>query len=226
MSTIRVFVVNEIKLICNVMAATLEDFEDLEVVGSAITVEAIPEDLREIDVMLVSTSLPEQGALRLIAGLREQDVDVKVLVVGLAESEAEILQYVEAGADGYVLKDESVEELVRHIRALSRGEALVSPEIASRLITRVSELAQMAPSSLDLGASADLTPREHEVLELIGQEMSNQEIATRLVIELGTVKNHVHSILQKLNVTNRQDASAYLAVIERHDRGEENQLRT
>lgn len=101
------------------------------------------------------------------------------------------------------------------MRAVQSGEALVSPNIAAALMSRVSELAQLfADVESGLNEAADLTPRECEILGLIGQGLTNQEIADRLVIEVGTVKNHVHSILQKLEVGNRRDAAAYLAVIE------------
>jgi len=146
--------------------------------------------------------------------IAEADPSVKVLVLGLGESKERVLRYVEAGADGYVLKNDSVDDLLRHIRAAQRGKALVSPKIAAALMSRVTELAQLfAEIESGISESADLTPREREILELIGQGLTNQEIADRLVIEVGTVKNHVHSILQKLDVSSRQDAASYLALI-------------
>jgi DNA-binding NarL/FixJ family response regulator len=80
-------------------------------------------------------------------------------------------------------------------------------------MSRVSELAQVFSEAAAVPEAVELTPREHEVLELISQDLSNQEIADRLFIEVGTVKNHVHRILQKLNVTSRQDAAAYWAIV-------------
>lgn len=117
------------------------------------------------------------------------------------------------GASGYVLKDDSVEELLSHIRAVYNGEALNSPEIALALISRVNELSQMFSGAGSVTEPAGLTSREREVLQLIGRNLSNQEIADQLFIQVGTVKNHIHSILDKLNVSSRHDAAAYWAII-------------
>lgn len=211
---IRVLLVHEIGLMCNVMAAVLEDESDIEVVGTATSVEEALEYPRDYEVLVVSTGLPAEGALALTEATLDTDPSTKVLVVGLAESEAEVLQYVEAGAAGYVLKDDSVDELLRHVRAAYQDEALVSPEIAGTLISRVAELAQLVETEAGIQRASKLTPREREVLGLIGQGLSNAEIAERLTIQPGTVKNHVHSVLQKLNVNSRWDAAAYLSIIE------------
>jgi DNA-binding NarL/FixJ family response regulator len=211
---IRVLLVNEMPLVSNVIASVLEDESDIEVVGRATSVDGALDLATESDVVLVSTRLPDSGALKLTSAIAEADPSVKILVLGLGESKERVLRYVEAGADGYVLKNDSVDDLLRHIRAAQRGKALVSPKIAAALMSRVTELAQLfAEIESGLSESADLTPREREILELIGQGLTNQEIADRLVIEVGTVKNHVHSILQKLDVSSREDAASYLALI-------------
>jgi len=127
--------------------------------------------------------------------------------MGLARSQHAILQCVEAGVAGYVLKDSSLDELLKSIRAADRNEAMVAPPLAATLVSYVAELV-----GLDGNAAADpcgpesLTRREREVLGLVQQGLTNQEIAAKLVIELGTVKNHVHNILRKLNVNSRRDA--------------------
>jgi two-component system nitrate/nitrite response regulator NarL len=210
---IRVLLVNEFRLMANVIAATLEDEDDIQVIGCATMPEKALTLAAACDVALVSTRLPDDGALELIQAIVDHYPDVKVLALGLGDSEAEILQHVEAGAVGYVLKDDSMEEMLRNIRAAYAGEALVSPEIAAALMNRVNELAQQFAEVVAVPESVEFTPRERQVLELVAQDLTNQEIAERLFIEVGTVKNHVHSILKKLNVNSRYDAAAFWAVI-------------
>ena len=125
------------------------------------------------------------------------------------------MRYIEAGALGYVLRTDSVAELLHNIRAAFKENALVSPSVAAALMARIAELSEKLT---DLGVDAsdyeELTPREKEILNYIAAGLTNQEIADLLVIEVGTVKNHVHNILNKLNVHSRQDAAAYLTLIE------------
>lgn len=213
---IHVLLVNEIRLMCNVITAALEDEPDIKVVGCATSVDEALEKIarEEIDVVLISTRLPERGALHLTETITDSQPSTNVLVLGVTDHKERVLQYVEAGAIGYVLKDDSVDDMVAAIQAAQQGKALVSPKIAGALMERVSELAGMF-ADLETGVieTAGLTPRELEVLDLLGKNLTNEEIAETLVIEVGTVKNHVHSILNKLNVNSRQEAATYLALI-------------
>jgi DNA-binding NarL/FixJ family response regulator len=127
-----------------------------------------------------------------------------------------VLRYVEAGATGYVLKNHSLEDLIETVRAVQDGKVFVAPQIAAALMERLSNLARMFSNvESNVTDTTSLTEREIEVLELIGKGLTNQQIAEKLVIELGTVKNHVHNILEKLNVRTRNEAAAYLAFIKR-----------
>lgn len=217
---IRVLLVHEIRLMCNVLAAAMEGESDIQVIGYATTVEEVMERVahEEIDIILTNTQLPEHGALRLTELVSQKYPGTEVVVLGITENKDRVLQFIEAGAAGYVLKDDTVEDLLATIRTIYEGNAIVSPRIASAMMDRISELAQMF-SSLERGAteSAGLTSRELEVLSLLGKNLTNQAIAEQLVIEVGTVKNHVHNILNKLNVTSRSEAAAYLALIRKDE---------
>jgi DNA-binding NarL/FixJ family response regulator len=210
---IGVLVVNKSSLMCSVTAAALKHEPDIRVVGLATNVdEALNLIWRcNCDLVLANVNLPHDGTLKLIRAAKAFS-SVKVLVMGLAKAEEEvILRYIEAGAAGYVLGEDSLEDLLKNIRAVYHGEALVSPEVAAAMISRIAELAEPY-STIEPGGDevTELTPREREVLDLIGEGLSNQEIAVRLVIEVGTVKNHVHNILRKLDVSSRQDACGVL----------------
>jgi len=213
---IRVLLVNEIRLMCNVLTAALDGEPDIRVIGCATSVDEALDKVRflDVDIVLTSTRLPDKGALRLVEDMMITDPSTDVLILGVTEKKERILQFVEAGASGYVTKDSSIDDLIETIRATHKGKALVSPKITAALMERLSEYAQMF-ADLETGVveEAGLTSRELEVLELLGKNLTNQEIAETLVIEVGTVKNHVHSILSKLNVNTRDEAATYLALI-------------
>ena len=212
---IRVLLVNQIRLLCNVLAAVLEDELDMEVVGCATSVGEALELAPRSDVILVNTRMADGAAFRLIRAVADAELTTKVLALGLAESKEQVLQYVEAGAAGYVLKDDSVDDMLERIRGAHAGQVQVSSRIATALMSRVAEYAQLLDQvETGVGRADDLTSREQEILELVGQGLTNQQIADHLVIEVGTVKNHVHSILQKLDASSRHEAAAYLAILE------------
>jgi DNA-binding NarL/FixJ family response regulator len=123
-----------------------------------------------------------------------------------------MLALVEAGATGVVTPDTDLNEVVEILKAAHRGEAYVSPEFGAALVHRMNELARLSRRTLAEPAitpnwQTKLTARERDVLRLMAQGLSNQEIAQALIIEPGTVKNHVHSILKKLNVSSREEAA-------------------
>ena len=132
--------------------------------------------------------------------------------MGVDESPESILRYIEAGASGYILQNESVEEMVEKLQAAHEEKAIVSPSIAAALMQRVSHLANLETPLAYMQARKsqlnELTSREEDVLHLINEGFTNQEIANKLFIECGTVKNHVHNILKKLEVTTRHEAAS------------------
>ena len=219
MDPIKVLLVIEVPLIGDIVASVLEDEPDIDVAGCVDSLEEVLAFLREreVDVVVASIGLPEHGALTLIRAIAEQAPAVRVLALGLSEENRnDVLRYIEAGAVGYILKDSSLKEFIDNIRLAQRGEAQVSPKIAGALIERLSNLARMfSRVEHNMDGDVHLTSREMEVLRFIGEGLTNQEIAARLVVEVGTVKNHVHNILEKLNVSSRDEAASYLAFIKR-----------
>jgi len=215
---INILLVNEIRLMGNVITAALEDEPDIRVVGCVTSREEalkIVQDKR-VDVALISIRLPDQGAIKLTHAITELAPSTTILALGMTEEKKRVLRYVEAGATGYILKDDSLDDLINAVRASQEGKVFVSPQIAAALIERLSELAHLfSDIETSVMSSAGLTPRELDVLELIGKDMTNQQIADQLFIEVGTVKNHVHNILDKLDVSSRGEAAAYLAFIKK-----------
>jgi DNA-binding NarL/FixJ family response regulator len=135
---------------------------------------------------------------------------VKTIVVGVPDKEEDILACIEGGgAAGYLLIDSSLEELLSNIRAVMKGETLCSPRVAGLAFDRVSALTRQIESR-QVGDRARLTKRETEIVRLIDEGLTNKEIAVHLHIEVSTVKNHVHNILDKLHLHNRYSAVKHI----------------
>ena len=216
---IRVFIIDEVRLTCDMLTAVLKEKSDIEVVGWATTVdEAIPQ-LSECDVVLVTTTLSKDGAYELTYIVTKNNLPPKVLIIGMTESREAIIRYIEAGAAGYVHRQDAVDRLLANIRAAYNDEAIVSPGIAAAIMARLAQLASSPMTALlreELADSNELTKREREVLNLIKQNFSNREFASYLTIEIGTVKNHVHNILEKLSLNSRRDTAIYWSMAGRN----------
>lgn len=209
MGKIKILVVNKTKLICSVVAAAMRDESDINVIGYATTVEEALEKANKCDIMAVDAILPQDMALEITKKVADKYPDVRILVTGVEEKPQLILTFIEAGASGYVLEEVDVDGLIEGIRAVHNNEGIASPEIILAFMTRLNALSKLC-ADIDLLTEKleELTPREREVLNLLDTGMSNQEIADKLCIEVGTVKNHVHSILKKLEVSSRHEAAA------------------
>ncbi|MEX1020508.1 MAG: response regulator transcription factor [Litorilinea sp.] len=212
---IRTMIVHNVSLYNDLMATALSAQTDVKVAGQASdAAEALNMlNARNYDVVLISQMLPEQGALRLTKTLQKAGNGAKVVIAGAVESKTAAMQCFEMGASAYIHQESSVSELVDAIRSAAQGQVQISPEIAGMLVARVAELKRLATElngyqEMDLEDQAsELTKRENEVLVLIGQGYTNQQIADELIIGVGTVKNHVHNILEKLDVHTRKQAA-------------------
>ena len=214
----KVMIVTESRFMGDIFSEVLNDEPDITVVGCAFTKDQALNMIREgdVDVALISIQLSNESALELTSMIAEMAPSTKVLILGLTDNKHHVLKYVEAGAAGYILQDSSVGDLIEAVRLARRGEAQISTKVAAAILERLSKMTKIF-SRVDTFILEDnkLTQRELEVLGFIGQGFTNQEIASQLVVEVGTVKNHVHSIIKKLNVSNREEAATCLALMKR-----------
>ena len=211
---IRILLGYSSRLVCDSLRLALDTVEDVYVVGCATKAEELCFLLPYGNVVLIGSELEDTRALDMINQIRMTHPYTKVLVIGLDDDPDAILQYIEAGAVGYVLQDESIVEMVQKLHAISDEKAIISPSVAAVMMERLAYLANMDTSLIYLGTRGtyldELTSREGEVLSLLNDGLTNREIANKLYIACGTVKNHVHKILEKLNVNNRQAAADVL----------------
>jgi DNA-binding NarL/FixJ family response regulator len=199
------------------MAAALKEEADISVVDFARCADEAMNRLGSgsYDVALVNINLPDNNALAITRMVARNKWSVKVLITGLVQSKAAVLRCVEEGAAGYVLEEESLQDLIKKIRAIYSNQFVVAPAMAGAMIARLAELKRQVTTIRTLATAdsyqepTELTPREWEILALVEQGLTNQQIADSLIIELGTVKNHVHNILRKLDVQNRKHAVVF-----------------
>ena len=205
--SIRVFIADDNRLLREGLASMIEEIDDMTIVGMASTGIQALDQIKQIvpDVALVDIGMPDKDGLDVTMALHKDLPTVKVIILGMPDLTEEIMTCIEAGAEGYVLKESSFDYLVESIRSVQQGESFCSPRMAASLFSRVAELArERIPES-----SVKLTPREVEVINKIAGGLSNKEIAGQLFIEEQTVKNHIHNILDKLQLHNRLEAVQY-----------------
>jgi two-component system nitrate/nitrite response regulator NarL len=205
---LRLAVVADVCLYREGLAGALARRGEARVLGTAATraeAAALVRDARP-DVVLLDMATPQ--AADIVRDARAAHADVKIVAVAVAESEELVLACAELGLAGYVARTASLDDLIETVRAVARGELVCPPHIAGSLFRRVAALAgRTAPAAAPAPADV-LTPREREVLSLIDRGCTNKEISRRLSIELSTVKNHVHNVLEKLQVRRRSAAAA------------------
>jgi two-component system, NarL family, nitrate/nitrite response regulator NarL len=203
----RVLIIVGIRLYREGLVQLLSARDELTVVGAESHGRHALTGLDELapDVVLVELGIPDLDAIR--QTLASRSPQIPLVAIGIADSDTDVIACAERGFAGYVTRDASVDELAATVCHAARGEFSCSPRMAATLMRRLGALAaELRPAS----SMARLTRREREVAALMGADLSNKEIAIRLRIEVATVKNHVHNVLDKLQVHRRTDAARLL----------------
>jgi DNA-binding NarL/FixJ family response regulator len=207
---IRVLVADDHDLFRVGLAAALGTHEDFEVVGQASggkMAVRLATELRP-DAILMDLRMPDLDGSQAIAAILERDPSARIVVLTVSAEEADVATAVAAGACGYLVKDSPIDDVISALRAAVVGTAWLSPRAAQLLLDQIRrEHAQAAP--VPEPPQIKLSPRELEVLQLVARGLDNNDIAAKLYISPRTAKNHVSSILAKLEVSNRIQAAVY-----------------
>lgn len=202
MEAIKILIADDHPVVREGLCAMLSREVDFDVVGEARDgVEAVGKT-KELnpEVVLMDLRMPEMDGVEAMRQIRSAMPDVKFIILTTYSDDEYIFSGIEAGARAYLLKDAPREDLFKAIRAVHRGESLIQPVVASKLLDRFSELSRRTPSG------EGLSGREMEILELMAKGAANKEISAQLNIAQSTVKTHIANIFQKLGVNDRTEA--------------------
>jgi DNA-binding NarL/FixJ family response regulator len=207
---IRVLVVDDHALFRRGLEMVLEQEPDIDVVGEAEDGSDAVSKATETtpDIVLMDVRMPKRGGIDACTAIKAAVPSSKIIMLTISDEEADLYDAIKAGAMGYLLKEISIEEVASAIRAVHGGQSLISPSMASKLLTEFASMIKRGDERQQVPAPR-LTDREMEVLRLVAKGMNNRDIAKQLFISENTVKNHIRNILEKLQLHSRMEAVVY-----------------
>jgi DNA-binding NarL/FixJ family response regulator len=209
MEPLRILLVDDHLLFRKGLTQLLDSQPDFEIVGEAMDgIEAVKQ-AQELhpDLVLMDINMPNRDGFEATRRIKAQTPDIQVVMLTVSEDKDDLKEAAQCGASGYLLKDLSPETLFQQLRGLALGEAPISRAMTGKLFDQLAQQSQ--PVAQPTTTTGKLSKRENQVLALVASGYSNQEIADELNIAHNTVKNHLRSILSKLEVKNRAQAAAY-----------------
>jgi DNA-binding NarL/FixJ family response regulator len=205
--TITVAIIDDNRLVREALTAMLNRLTDVRVVSSDVADSPLLAE-RKPRVLLLDVGLRDQDSLRVAAMLKQENPGAEIIVMDVLPVNEEIMEFVNAGVSGFVLKDATFDEFVGTIRSVAAGKKVLPPRMTESLFSQIAREADGQERAHVL-EDVRMTPREREVIELIGEGLSNKEIAQRLNIATHTVKSHVRNVMEKLALHTRLQIAAY-----------------
>ncbi len=208
---IRILIADDHELFRRGLRMVLEDEDDIDVVGEVgdgmSAVQLATEEAP--DVMVMDVRMPQLSGIEAAIRIKEALPHTKILMLTISDEEDDLYEAIKAGANGYLLKEISIDEIGNAVRSVHAGQSLISPSMASKLLNEFASMIKREEEEKEQVPAPKLTPREMEVLEHVAKGMNNREIAKALFISENTVKNHVRNILEKLHLHSRMEAVVY-----------------
>jgi len=205
---ISIGIIEDNRLVREGLIALLSNLSDVRVVASASGDETAMLPDVNAQVILLDVGLSHGHSLRVAKQIRENWPDSRVILMDVLPVYEDLVQFVNAGVSGFVMKDATLEDLISTVRSVAQGGQVLPPQMATTLFARIATDAVVRgrPEALD---AVRMTPREREVIDLIAEGLSNKEIATRLEIATDTVKSHVRNVMEKLMLHTRLQIAAF-----------------
>jgi len=210
MSKIRILLVEDNRILRDGITALIsrqKEFTVTAVSDGSHDVAAMARTVKP-HVVLLDLGLGSQSSLEIVEKLKKEFPGIKIIGMGLAPAQADIMESVQAGADGFILKDAKVEDVIYTIRAVAAGKTVLPTPMTGSLFFQIAEQALLR-GKRNLKRAVRMTEREKEVIALIADGMSNKQIASNLNIATFTVKSHIHNILEKLELHSRLQIATY-----------------
>ncbi|NJC97944.1 MAG: DNA-binding response regulator [Anaerolineales bacterium] len=205
MTRLRIFIADDHAIVREGLRSLLATEPDLELVGEANDGVQAVDKVRALkpDVILLDLMMPRMDGVEAITEIKKDWQDARIIILTSFSDDEKVFSAIRSGALGYLLKESSPDELLKAIYSVSRGEGFLSPGIASKVMREINQPPKLPPTK------DPLTERENEILQLVAQGLTNDQIAEKLVVSERTVRTHVSNILAKLQLANRTQAALY-----------------
>jgi DNA-binding NarL/FixJ family response regulator len=210
MRKIRLLLIEDNRLLRDGLFSILKSHKDIDIIAASGDGKRTLAKIKQLkpNIVLLDLGLRSQNSLRVVEVVKQDFPLAKIIVMDLAPVQADILQYVKAGANGFILKDASLNDFLITIRSVSEGATILPPLLIDSLFSQIVDHA-VREGKTKLKEAVLMTQREREVITLLSEGMSNKEIAHRIHISTYTVKSHIHNIMEKLALHTRLEIANY-----------------